>query len=68
MLPDYEDSDMAVEADISMPSTPASVKLKRELAATPFLEEIFQDLPVLEDSHPGHPWFQWTEAPGYPPF
>ena len=41
MLPDYEDSDMAVEANISMPPTLASVEPKREPAATPFLEEIF---------------------------
>ena len=68
MLPDYEDSDTAVEADISMPPTPASVEPKRELAATLFLEEIFRDLPALEDGHPGHPWFRWTEAPGHPPF
>ena len=57
MLPDYEDSDTAVEADISMPPTPASVKPKREPAAMPFLEEIFRDLPALEDGHPRHPWF-----------
>ena len=68
MLPDYEDSDTAVEADISMPPTPASVEPKREPAATLFLEEIFRDLPALEDGHPGHPWFRWTEAPGHPPF
>ena len=55
MLPDYEISDTAVEADISMPLTPALVEPKREPAATPFLEDIFWDLPVLEDSHPGHP-------------
>ena len=57
MLPDYEDSDTAVEADISMPPTLALVKPKREPAAMLFLEEIFQDLPILEDGHPGHPWF-----------
>ena len=57
MLPDYEDSDMAVEADISMPPTPTSVEPKREPAAMPFLEEIFRDLPILENGHPGHPWF-----------
>ena len=68
MLPDYEHSDTAVEADISMPPTPASVEPKREPAATPFLEEIFRDLPILEEGHPGHPWFRWTEAPGHPPF
>ena len=56
-LPDYEDSDTAVDADISMPLTLALVKPKREPAATPFLEEIFHNLPVLEDSHPGHLWF-----------
>ena len=54
MLPDYEDSDTAVEADISMPPTPASVEPKREPAAMPFLEDIFRDLPILEDGHPGH--------------
>ena len=68
MLPDYEDSDMAVEADISMPPTPASIEPKREPAAMPFLEEIFRDLPILEDGHPGHLWFRWTEALGHPPF
>ena len=57
MLPDYENSDLAVEADISMPPTLASVKPKSEPAATPFLEDIFWDLPILEDGHPGHPWF-----------
>ena len=67
-LPDYKNSDMAVEADISMPPTLASVEPKREPAATLFLEEIFQDLPVLEDDHPSHLWFRWTEAPGHPPF
>ena len=68
MLPDYENSDTAVEANISMPPTLALVEPKREPAAMPFLEEIFQDLPILEDGHPGHLWFQWTEAPGHPPF
>ena len=67
-LSDYENSDTAVEANISMPPTPASAEPKREPAAMPFLEEIFQDLPMLEDGHPGHPWFWWTEALGHPPF
>ena len=51
-----------------MPPTPALVEPKREPAATPFLEEIFRDLPILEDGHPGHPWFRWTEALGHPLF
>ena len=56
-LPDYKNSDTAVEADISMPLTPALVEPERELAAMPFLEDIFQGLLALEDGHPGHPWF-----------